>query len=58
MKLATEDTAILGKAFASLIVGALIWCGLKYAFAFTWPQAFMIAWLYCILRDGVINSKK
>jgi len=57
MKLATEDTAILGKAFASLVVVVVIWCSVKYAFAFTWPQAFVITWLYCLLKDAVIKSK-
>jgi hypothetical protein len=57
MKLSQEDAIVLGKAVASLLIGSIIWCGLKYAFDLTWFQAFMISWLYCILRDAVIHSK-
>jgi hypothetical protein len=57
MKLSQEDAIVVRGAFASLFIGIIIWCGLKYAFDLTWFQAFMISWLYCILRDSVIHSK-
>ncbi len=53
MKLSKEDATIVGKAIASLFVGVIIWCGLKYAFDLTWFQGFMISWLYCIHRDAI-----
>jgi hypothetical protein len=57
MKLSQEDGTVVIKAVASLFIGVIIWCGLKYAFNLTWFQGFMISWLYCILRDAVIHSK-
>ena len=57
MKLTKEDVTIVGKAAGDLIIGVIIWCGLKYAFDLTWFQAFMLSYLYCILRDAVIHSK-
>jgi hypothetical protein len=58
MKLNKENSGVVAKAIASAIIGIVIWCGLKYAFNFTWFQSFMLAWLYCILRDSVIHSKE
>jgi hypothetical protein len=56
-KLDSETTDLIAVAIGSLIVGLLITAGLKYAFSFTWFQALMLSWLYCILRDACLNSK-
>ena len=53
----SETTELIAVAISSLIVGLVITAGLKYAFSFTWFQALMLSWLYCILRDACLNRK-
>ena len=46
-----------GTLFGSLVVGALFVLALRWAFAFTWPQSFVLTWLYCLLRDSIQGQR-
>lgn len=46
-------TEALIRIFVSLIIGLIMTAAVKYAFSFTWPQAFVITWFYCALKDSV-----
>ncbi len=43
---------------ASLIIGLIMTAAVKYAFEFTWPQAAVITWFYCLLKDSVDTVAK
>lgn len=43
---------------ASLLAGFLITVALHFAFSFTWPQALVLAWLYCLLKSEVESINK
>ncbi len=49
---------IVGKAIASLITGLILTAAVKYAFEFTWFQAVVITWFYCLLKDSVDTVAK
>ncbi len=53
-----EKAELIGKLFASLTIVAIIVCAIKFAFGLTWPQGFVLAWLYCLLKDSIENSNK
>ncbi len=46
------------KIIASLIIGLIMAAAVKYAFEFTWPQAAVITWFYCLLKDSVDTVAK
>jgi len=52
-----STSEIIGKAIGSLITGLLIVIAIKLVFFLTWPQAYVLGWLYCMLRDACLSSK-
>jgi hypothetical protein len=54
----TEKAELIAKLFGSLAVGAIIVCAIKFAFGLTWPQGFVLAWLYCLIKDSIENPNK
>lgn len=54
----TENAELIGKLLGSLAIGLIIVCAIKFAFGLTWPQGFVLAWLYCLLKDAIENHGK
>ena len=54
-----ETTAtLIGRLVGGLLSGALITAALHFAFAFSWPQALVLTWLYCLLKSEVESINK
>jgi len=53
-----EVSSVLAKTVGSLITGLIIVFAIKFSFFLTWPQSFVIAWLYCLLRDACLHSNR
>ena len=49
---------LIGKLLVHLFVGIIITAALHFAFAFTWLQAFVLMWLYCLLKSEVEGVNK
>jgi len=49
---------LVAKAIGSLLVGLLFAVALIYAFNLTWPQGLVLSWMYCLLRDSIVNGGK
>jgi hypothetical protein len=58
MKMNESDVEAIAKILGSLTVGAIIVCAIKFAFGLTWPQGFVLGWLYCLLKDSIENPNK
>jgi hypothetical protein len=48
----------IGKAIGGILALALYVVAIKYAFAFTWPQGFVLGWLYWLLHDAFLHPKR
>ena len=49
---------LIGKAIGGVLGLALYVVAIKYAFAFTWPQGFVLGWLYWLLHDACLHPKR
>lgn len=49
---------LIVRLIANLLAGILITAALHFAFSFTWPQALVLAWLYCMLKSEVESINK
>jgi hypothetical protein len=52
------NRAQLGEVIGSLLAGLLFAVALIYAFNLTWPQGLVLSWMYCLLRDSIVNGGK
>jgi hypothetical protein len=53
-----DSKKLLTKAVASVIVLAVFVLTIKYAFAVTWPQGFVLGWLYWLLQDSCRHPER
>lgn len=49
---------LVARAIGSLLGGLLFAIALIYAFNLTWPQGLVLSWMYCLLRDSIVNGGK
>ena len=52
------NRAQLEEVIGSLLGGLLFAVALIYAFNLTWPQGLVLSWMYCLLRDSIVNGGK
>ena len=53
-----SNKELIGKSIGSLLALVTYVLAIKYAFAFTWPQGFVLGWLYWLLYNACIDSKR
>jgi len=53
-----SNKELIGKFIGSLLSLAIYVVAIKYAFAFTWPQGFVLGWLYWMLLDACLHPRR
>ncbi len=53
-----SNKELIGTVIGGVLALALYVVAIKYAFAFTWPQGFVLGWLYWLLHDACLHPRR